>query len=279
MKHLLILLALFLSGFFIFENFIQADPVSQPACSTATIQRTFTASITAHQADFFPASYTIPEKEDPFSLESYINSERTSYTSFSFKEAFDRYHKTQSQLFEDAIKQTLQSFNDQKTSAENKSTPPKTVWNAALNNTSAHPIVSLYAQKFIAGDPNLPSVTPTVPTLIVGFEGALNYMIFSCSFDKDNLKEDGFISQTSIQSIFTEKKKEEDQLAEKLLQAKRILDYALSSYDALAVAYPQHIQYLALIEELKKLREQFGALEEMTSKCILPNHFNASCKK
>lgn len=276
-KKIFIFLAVFLSLSFLGINFLQADPTSYPACSTETIQKTFTESIKNHQSDFFPADYNISEQEDPFSLTSYINKERSSYSSLDSKASLDRYHQTQSKLFEESIKQTLQSFDDQETASENQSQAPKTSWNSNLNDASSHPILHLYAQKFTAGDASLPSVTPTLPTLIVGFEGALNYMIFSCSYDNNN---DGLIEEeSSIQNIFTGRKQAKEQLAEKLLQAKRILDYALSSYDALAVAYPQHIQYLALIEELKKLREQFGALEEMSAKCVLPNHFNASCKK
>lgn len=249
------------------------------ACSSDMMAQVFNTQIDSHSKLFFLKDEDKKSlSSDSYNLLPFIESLYAAYGANNTEGMKKLYHENQSKLFELAIKQSLQGIKENQDFAESGSSSRATpVWNTEFSNKNKYPFAAIYADKFQAGDPKNPKIIPTLPTLVVGLEASLNYAVFSCSYRSSFQENEG--STTSLQEGLLKKEADGTKIATDLLNAKRVMDYALNAYDGLAVAYPQHIAYLDLIEELRTLREQFGALEEVASSCVFPNRFNASCKK
>ena len=275
------LLALLIISFTSWNVFFRAEANElYGACSPDMMTQIFNTKIENHKDVFFLKDADKKSSgSDSYNLQPYIDSLYSEFNAYSTNEEMkNAYHEKQSLLFELAIKQSLQGMEKSIDFAQkSSSTRVMPVWSAQLSNKNQYPFAALYTDKFQAGDEENPKVIPTFPTLIVGLESALNYAVFSCSYKKQFEELQGATS--SLQEGVLKKEVDGTKIAADLLAAKRVMDYALNAYDGLAVAYPQHVAYLELIEELRLLREQFGALEEVASSCVFPNRFNASCKK
>ena len=213
---------------------------------------------------FFFASSSLTEKSKQ-NIKDYI---ATKKTFFSSGDSLEKYHQLQEQVFESAINQSLQKFGEK---------DAKLTW--LIDDESAHPILSLYKNRFDANKSNekVQKLAQHIPTFVVGLEATLNYAVFSCTYTVDS--SDIIKNTTNLISAYKVEDLTLKEYAESLLDAKRILDYTLQSYDSLIIAYPQHQAYEKLIDELQILKKQFKTFEAINSKCVYPNHFNSSCKK
>lgn len=271
---------------------MQAEDSDTNPCGVKILTETFTKSVENKQDIFFlKDAANIPPVEK--NIQTYIETTFKKYNKMTLETMLKTYHTMQQQLFKAVLKQSLQNYSPITKMLKNGGTSKNDfgqtfAWDLTLKDAAAHPIVSLYADKFTkmantitknveAGNEAFVDVIPTVPTLVVGFEATLNYAIFACQYQ--STWDDPIKKNPSTAAIIEEHSKQTTKVAQDLIQAKRILEYAMDSYDAFAVAYPQHIAYEELIKRLKVLRKQFYAFDQVNSKCVVPNHLYSSCKK
>jgi hypothetical protein len=258
---------LFLIGVLMYLPKVEADTEEILApCSNEMIVKSFMTSIENNQAIFSPKPLKDEKKKKiEKDLDLYITSATNLFT--DKKTSLKNYHDLQSSLFKEVILQSLQEINDDNL---------KMNW--IISKVGVHPIVSLYEARFTSlGKKDQFKIAQHIPSFIVGLEATLNYAILSCNYSSSS--EDIIKQNKGLFGSFQQEKMDVIEVAETLLDAKRIIDYSLQAYDSLVIAYPQHQAYEKLIKELKVLKEQFKVFEEINSSCVYPNHFNAVCLK
>ena len=273
MKKLLSIIAILIFTAFLGHSFF-VNAETNSACSDETLSDTFLKTINKNKEIFFATDISKnPSKKYP-KLKTYIEGKKEYIRGKEGEEglqanALEKYHTLQEQVFESAINQSLQKFGEKDATL---------TW--LINDEKSHPILSLYKNRFEGNEKEngkVEKLAQHIPTFVVGLEATLNYAIFSCVYNFSSSEIIG--SSNSFFTIFKKEKITRKEFAENLLDAKRILDYTLQSYDSLIIAYPQHQAYEKLIDELKILKKQFATFEAINSQCVYPNHFNASCKK
>ncbi len=256
-------ITMLIAGIIFFKS-IPVEATVTNFCDSAHIAQVFTSNIMTHSNLFISSSFDEDALKEALGT---TDNDNIIYKYIKGNDVFietpEKYHKTQEELFKKSISYSLKDL-DKKSS--------KTLDVVISEN----PILWLYKKKLESMKNNNTELTEAIPTFIVGLEATLNYTIFSCNYivnEDDVVKKSSGLQDSLVTINFSIQEK-----GRELLEAKRILEYALNSYDSLAIAYPQHQAYLKTIKELKKLRELFGNMEDITSSCVLKNHYYSSCK-
>ena len=274
-KYFLIFLAFIVS----IVSFMQWNTfaASRSPCNPESIANVFSKAIMLEN-DIFNGSKIEKKLKTKNSsikdiLTTYVKKEKNKYRyqmkkyekkTFEFTSPMDRYHNIQDNLFKNAIVQTLSGLETKKPKFN------KNVW-----KEDSHPIVYLYKDTYTnmsKGD-----IPPIIPTLVVGFEATLNFTILSCAYqiDENKLVEN---SKNPL-DIITNIRKDKLEKIKEVGKAERIIVNALSSYESLLLAYPQHVAYQNLIKKMSDLKDTFMDFEAVNSECVYSNHIYATCEK
>lgn len=230
-------------------------------CSPSQITNSISRAVFQKQELVFTEGKVISIEQINNQIEKYIEEKKRVLKGDKMDDA---YHNLQNKIFSAAVSSSLDSLDDKRSSFP-------------FADKNQFPILSLYTEKFRSITSSKSQIqaksSALVPTFLLGLEASLNYAILSCQTvsEIENFGASKF--------AYNDYAKNEEELMKNLLAAKRVLNYSLSAYDSLNLALPQHLAYLDLIEELKKLRKNFSKLEQISSECIVPNHYNTSCEK
>ena len=258
-KIFFLALSVLLLASLVTKHFVQADDYTP--CSSQMIAKYFRGSILSNK-DIFVTTNS-DEKLSTEELEGKIGDDFVNHIDDLFAEykdmnkdkMYEFYHEKQGKLFEEAVYHGLQKKGE---------------FQWAIS--PANYIVSLFKPQFKALKKT--EFAPVIPSYVLGLEASLNYTVFSCTYVTDENK-----IIAGSRTLYPWEDLEQDKLdsAKRIIDARKIIENALSSYDALMIAYPQHVAYMELIQTLTKVKKMFNKIEAITSRCLLPNRYDAAC--
>jgi hypothetical protein len=243
---------------------IKADNL---VCNIDNIKHSFLVSLEEEKTIFFE---NFQKDSMDVILDDFLKREKQRYLNFNKLEELNEYYfKQQNTMFKEIIKFSLSSLQEEK--------------NLEISlSKNSYPILSVYLDELSKQNKKEAEInfSAVVPSFVLGLEATLKYNVYACSiqeFVKTKFVNNEIQKIKNISGLTNKLRSAEQKVAIGLIDRKRILKRAVNAYQELIIAYPQHLAYLDLIENIKILKKQYQTLDDISFNCLIPNHFNTSC--